>query len=141
MHSEKVEKVSYYNTTSIELIDLIELLRLPFSLGNALKYIVRCNAKDSKGSFNHDLNKALYYLGREKENMQYTWEPVVYGPQIELTIKELNNLLPPYLGISIWWIFLYIKCNKVIESKASKYRYLDNAMKNIARHLDESKDA
>lgn len=46
----------------VEPIDLIEAFELNFNLGNAVKYIARCNYKGNK---KEDLRKALYYLKRE----------------------------------------------------------------------------
>ena len=52
----------HYNTGSIEVIDFIESAGLNFSLGNAVKYIARC---DHKGAPVEDLRKALWYIQRE----------------------------------------------------------------------------
>lgn len=55
---------AYYNTGSIEPIDVIEDWALGFSLGNTLKYISRAGIKDP-GTTRKDLGKALWYLQRE----------------------------------------------------------------------------
>lgn len=52
----------HYKQGNIEVIDLIESYNLNFNLGNAVKYIARCNYKGSKES---DLKKALWYIHRE----------------------------------------------------------------------------
>ena len=52
----------YKNSSNIEAIDLIEAYKLNFNLGNAVKYISRCNYKGEKIS---DLRKAIWYLKKE----------------------------------------------------------------------------
>lgn len=55
----------YKNSSNIEAIDLIEAYNLNFNLGNAVKYISRCNYKGEKIS---DLRKAIWYLKKELEH-------------------------------------------------------------------------
>ena len=55
----------YKNSSNIEAIDLIEAYKLNFNLGNAVKYISRCNYKGEKIS---DLRKAIWYLKKELEH-------------------------------------------------------------------------
>jgi len=57
-----VNHPSYYQGESIEVIDIIEEFNLGFSLGNAIKYILRADYKEDDIQ---DLNKALWYLERE----------------------------------------------------------------------------
>ena len=51
-------------TQGIEAIDFIESHRLNFSLGNAIKYIVRAGLKDGEPTL-EALQKAEWYLERE----------------------------------------------------------------------------
>lgn len=69
---ESVEiRPNYYKAEgSKEIIDLIR--DMPFSLGNAIKYIYRCRTKENKVK---DLNKALWYVQDHKRN----------GSQCEMT--------------------------------------------------------
>lgn len=74
--SERMKKISYnskslnrnvnhpnhYNQGCIEVIDYIEDKKFNFNLGNAVKYISRCNYKGRK---KEDLEKAIWYLERE----------------------------------------------------------------------------
>lgn len=60
-----VNHPSHYNTGKIEVIDAIEDWHLDFHLGNAVKYIARCNYKDNKIE---DLRKAIWYLQRVIDN-------------------------------------------------------------------------
>jgi hypothetical protein len=52
----------YKSKGNIESIDVIESFELGFNLGNAVKYILRCNKKGNK---KQDLEKAIWYLNRE----------------------------------------------------------------------------
>lgn len=56
----------YVTTQGIQAIDLIEAYGLNFNLGNAIKYIARCNYKGSKKD---DLEKAMWYIDRELKTM------------------------------------------------------------------------
>lgn len=59
--SEQVNHPSHYNQ-GIEAIDIIESWDLNFSLGNAIKYILR---SPYKGKQIEDLEKARWYIDRE----------------------------------------------------------------------------
>ena len=61
---EMVDHPSHYNAGKYEVIDVIEDWNLGFNLGNAVKYIARCEHKWSKVE---DLQKASWYLEREIE--------------------------------------------------------------------------
>lgn len=61
---ETVNHPSHYNKGKIEVIDYIEDKGFNFNLGNAVKYISRC---EHKGKKVEDLNKAIWYLQREIE--------------------------------------------------------------------------
>lgn len=56
-------KVRRYNAhpSKLECIEVVE--RMPFCLGNAVKYLWRAGLKDS---YEDDLHKALYYVERAK---------------------------------------------------------------------------
>jgi hypothetical protein len=57
-----VDHPNHYNQGAIECIDVIEQLNFGFNLGNALKYIWRCEGKNKKIE---DLRKAIWYIERE----------------------------------------------------------------------------
>ena len=59
--NENVSHPSHYNQ-GIEAIDIIESWGLNFSLGNAIKYILR---SPYKGKQREDLEKARWYIDRE----------------------------------------------------------------------------
>ena len=66
MTPDMCEEVSnnYYKVGDIETIDVIESMGwgTGFNLGNAIKYIMRCEHKENKEA---DLKKAIWYLQRE----------------------------------------------------------------------------
>ena len=59
----EIDHPQHYNQ-GIEAIDYIESHNLNFSLGNAIKYITRCEHKEDKLE---DLLKAKWYIEREIE--------------------------------------------------------------------------
>lgn len=59
--NDPVNHPSHYTYGSIEVIDVIEALNLPYHLGNAVKYIAR--AKDPTKT-TEDLAKAVWYINR-----------------------------------------------------------------------------
>lgn len=60
--NRNVNHPNHYNQGCIEVIDYIEDKKFNFNLGNAVKYISRCNYKGRK---KEDLEKAIWYLERE----------------------------------------------------------------------------
>lgn len=65
--ADKVNHPTHYNMGRFEVIDVIEDWALGFNLGNAIKYIGRCEHKDGKLQ---DLQKAAWYLNREIEALR-----------------------------------------------------------------------
>ena len=63
---EMVNHPDHYQGNKFEVIDIIEDYDLGFSLGNAIKYILRSN---KKGSAKQDLEKAIWYIRREMNNL------------------------------------------------------------------------
>ena len=63
---EQVNHPSHYNQ-GIEPIEVIESWELNFSLGNAIKYILR---SPYKGKQIEDLEKARWYIDREIERLK-----------------------------------------------------------------------
>ena len=53
----------YYTYATMEVIDVIEGLHLPFHLGNALKYMARAGRKNPDETIT-DLQKAIWYINR-----------------------------------------------------------------------------
>ena len=61
---DNVNNPKHYNSGKHEVIDVIEDWNLNFHLGNAIKYISRC---EHKGNKIEDIEKAIWYLRREIE--------------------------------------------------------------------------
>lgn len=59
---DNVNSPTHYNIGKIEVIEAIEDWKLNFNLGNAIKYITRCEHKENK---KQDLEKAKWYIERE----------------------------------------------------------------------------
>ncbi len=66
---EKVDHPQHYQSESMEVIDVIESYDLNFSLGSALKYILRAGKKPGESSA-EDLKKAIWFLQREVERQK-----------------------------------------------------------------------
>jgi hypothetical protein len=62
-----VNNPPHYTVGGIETIDFIEAKKLPYNLGNVVKYVSRA---DHKGRRVEDLRKAQWYLNREIERVQ-----------------------------------------------------------------------
>lgn len=63
---EKIEHPEHYQSDKIEAIEVIEAFDLNFSLGSAVKYILRAGRKPNEARAD-DLKKAIWYLKREME--------------------------------------------------------------------------
>lgn len=61
--SDVVNHPSHYTSGRIEVIDFIEDRRLPYHLGNVVKYVARAGKKDPDKTV-EDLQKAAWYLAR-----------------------------------------------------------------------------
>ncbi len=60
--NEYINHPAHYNKGKYEAISVIEDWKLSYNLGNAVKYIARC---EHKGNKLQDLEKAIWYLQRE----------------------------------------------------------------------------
>ena len=70
MEKESVNHPSHYGgkDSTYEAIKVIEAWDLDFCLGNVVKYLSRAGKKSDKKV--EDLEKALWYLNREIENLK-----------------------------------------------------------------------
>ena len=67
--NDPVNHPSHYTSGSIEVIDYIEDQKLPYHLGNAVKYISRAGKKDPMKTV-EDLRKAAWYVNRYIELLE-----------------------------------------------------------------------
>ena len=58
-----VNNPPHYTDGGIETIDFIEAKKLPYHLGNAVKYISRAGKKEPEKTA-EDLKKAVWYINR-----------------------------------------------------------------------------
>lgn len=87
---ENVNHPDHYQSESgIEAIDVIEGFKLSFSLGNAVKYILRAGRKNNR---DQDLLKALWYVRRELGMTSEIPEKRDEG-ELEYIISELEKTL------------------------------------------------
>lgn len=61
--NDAVNHPNHYTDGGIETIDFIEAKKLPYHLGNAVKYISRAGKKDQNKTI-EDLQKAVWYIER-----------------------------------------------------------------------------
>lgn len=64
LYYETVDHPAHYKANGIEVIDIIRAFKLNFSLGNALKYVLRAGRKPGTSGL-EDLKKARWYLDEE----------------------------------------------------------------------------
>lgn len=64
---EMVNHPDHYKGNKFEVIDIIEDYNLDFSIGNAVKYLLRAGKKDNTVQ---DLKKAIWYIEREIKNLE-----------------------------------------------------------------------
>lgn len=62
-----IDKPIHYSGNGMQAIDVIDAFNLNFNLGNSIKYILRAG---KKGDAKEDLQKAIWYLNREIENIK-----------------------------------------------------------------------
>lgn len=68
MHEgNEINHPRHYQGNGLEAITVIEAFNLGFSLGNAIKYILRAG---NKGCKIKDLKKSLWYIQREIESLE-----------------------------------------------------------------------
>jgi len=63
---DMVNSPDHYQSEKMEVIDVIEAFNLDFSLGNAIKYILRSG---KKANMREDIDKAIWYLNRFKNRL------------------------------------------------------------------------
>lgn len=64
-----VDHPEHYQSDKFEVIDIIDNFKLGFSLGNAIKYILRAGRKDPAKTL-EDLEKAAWYINHEIKKLK-----------------------------------------------------------------------
>ena len=67
--NDPVNKPSHYTDSKIEVLDAIEAWKLPYHLGQVIKYVARAGKKDKSKEI-EDLEKAEFYLKRHIKNLK-----------------------------------------------------------------------
>lgn len=67
MAGDSVNHPPHYQGAGLEIIQVIEAFRLGFSLGNAVKYVLRAG---KKGPALEDLKKAAWYIEHEIKRLE-----------------------------------------------------------------------
>ena len=83
-----VKKPNHYTWCKIEPKRVIFDWKLPWHLGNVIKYICRAGYKDSKIQ---DLEKAIHYLENELHHEKDLYFRASQGIPYEVPVKELDG--------------------------------------------------
>lgn len=108
--SNTVNHPDHYKGKKFEAIDIIEDYELDFSLGNAVKYILRCG---KKGDAVEDLKKAKWYIDheicnrlnereREKEKKQVDEADVLFAEMYVASKEQKNGKVISCYNCSYW---------------------------------------
>jgi hypothetical protein len=65
VETDVVNHPAHYTDGKIEVLDFILDKKMPFCLGNAVKYICRCEKKYGGAKRVEDLQKAVFYINRQ----------------------------------------------------------------------------
>ena len=86
MMNDVINHPAHYTDGKYEVIDFIEQYKLPFHLGNTVKYICRAGKKDPAKTV-EDLRKALWYLKRFYEDVR---KYEVYAKATKDLLREID---------------------------------------------------
>lgn len=134
----KVDHPEYYNTGTIEVIDLIEGWGLGFNLGNAVKYICRAGKKNLTESIT-DLEKAMWYINRARGSGE--------SPSTRLyKVSPYNNkFVDMCVGEDLSYVIRCIgACAMEPFERERELRYAKNGLQKVIakayKNLEEDKD-
>lgn len=127
---ELINHPKHYNETGIEVIEIIESYKLSFSLGNAIKYLLRCSLKHEEYSI--DVKKAIWYLKRTLNNRTYNTE--MPKDCIPVRMALFGRTLPAFVENSLYTILQGLATDRpevyesvVIDSLSTAIFELENA--------------
>jgi len=116
MSKEQVNHPDHYNTQPIECIQIAELYN--FNVGNAIKYIWRC---EHKGNKLQDLEKAKFYIKREIELDREFWVDFK-GTDLSMYFDELNLTFNDNIYSALWSLYSYYNKKRLLKC----LEYIDN---------------
>lgn len=91
---DAVNHPSHYTDGDIEVIDYIEDKKLPYHLGNAVKYISRAGKKNPDKTV-EDLQKAVWYINRYIKKLSQERDPdYSHHPQDNIYAPKAFDRLP-----------------------------------------------
>lgn len=94
---DMVNHPPHYTAGPFESITLIDTFNMSFCVGNAFKYLMRCNSKAPKGRVEEDLNKAEWYLMHEimLQSKNVTTENMLKDSEV-MRLRGITEILIPY---------------------------------------------
>ena len=116
MSKEQVNHPDHYNTQPIECIQIAELYN--FNIGNAIKYIWRC---EHKGNKLQDLEKAKFYIKREIE-LDREFYVDFKGTNLSMYFDDLNLTFNDNIYSALWNLYSYYNKKRLLKC----LEYIDN---------------
>lgn len=150
---EMVNHPEHYKGNKFEVIEIIEDYNLGFNLGNAVKYILRC---EKKGKKIEDIQKAIWYLNREiymennpkKAATTNITLPKERSQALKNVINAMNKNICPVCGKKLENENMQVckECEKKIPwgslisaySEKNHYKSFSEFYKNIERIMKEN---
>ena len=115
----EINHPSHYNRGKMEAIDFIELLGHGegFCMGNAVKYLIRYDAKDDRAS---NLKKACWYLTRlvrsSSKGWAQTWALALPAEEVAARTEKIGELYP-YLPREVAECICYIASHHITTAR------------------------
>ena len=128
--NNNINHPAHYNTHASKLEAILLCEHMNFCLGNAFKYLFRCG---QKGKATEDLEKALWYLKREKSlRSDSFWLRCWYadyavlldGPQIIQTVLDNDTRYSGHMAAALGHIWAAHDCRGI-------HLPLDNAIRSV----------
>jgi hypothetical protein len=122
--SEKVNHPAHYNQhpAGIECIQIAE--HLNFNLGCAFKYLWRAGSKEGVLA-REDLEKALWYVKREKERVRSFM--YVHTPNFDAEFTQsVINAYPNNIGLAMYAIMNY-----AVENPQAPINFIEQAIQDV----------
>lgn len=119
---EMVNHPEHYKGNKFEVIEIIEDYNLGFNLGNAVKYILRCEKKYTK---TQDLKKAIWYIEREIKNINEKREKDIVTASFAIKSGICQSCGMPY-DIKDGELICEECRNKYVDENENEYKCVDN---------------
>ncbi len=130
---DMVNNPVHYSRNELQPIDIIEDWFLSFSIGNAIKYLMRAGFKNINKK-NEDYDKAIWYLNRslesfELESMINKYKPINKKIPIDHVLEKWNDLHDNIKKVieKLYWINIYTKRNDYEKEIKAIIELINNA--------------